>query len=170
MPPWTESRRLSATRHRPGAGVMAVGLLAIGLAACGRGSAASAPAANDQPAVATGPASTASDPGTTMPMPMPSSSAPAPSAPASPSVAASAVSIKNFAFDPQAITVKSGTTVTWTNKDEEPHTVFSSAAGLKSQVLASNQGTYAFTFTKPGTYDYNCTIHPFMHGSVTVTP
>ncbi|MFD9634623.1 cupredoxin domain-containing protein [Streptomyces violascens] len=87
----------------------------------------------------------------------------------SPSTAGS-VSIKNDAFTPKILTVKAGSTVTWTNDDEEPHTVTSDVNGpLRSPGLDTG-AVYHFTFTAPGTYTYLCTIHPFMHGTVTVTP
>jgi plastocyanin len=88
---------------------------------------------------------------------------------AGPAVAATAVSIDNFAFKPAAITVKAGTAVTWTNNDEEPHTVVDGAHDLKSPVMGNQGATFTFTFTTPGTYSYNCSIHPFMHGTVEVT-
>ena len=86
-------------------------------------------------------------------------------------VAGNAVTIKNFAFAPAALTVKVGTTVTWTNQDSDAHTVTSqgSSSPLSSAALNTGQ-TYSYTFTKPGTYAYFCTIHPFMTATVTVTP
>jgi plastocyanin len=86
-------------------------------------------------------------------------------------VAANAVAIKNFAFAPAAITVTVGTTVTWTNQDSDAHTVTSqnNSGPLGSAALNTGQ-TYSYTFTKPGTYNYLCTIHPFMTATVTVTP
>ena len=89
-------------------------------------------------------------------------------APAAP-VATSAVSIENFAFSPAAITVKAGSTVTWTNKDDEPHSVVSSDEPMRSPTLAGQANAFSHTFTKPGRYAYNCGIHPFMHGTVEVT-
>lgn len=86
-------------------------------------------------------------------------------------VAANAVSIDNFAFDSNNITVKVGTTVTWTNKDSVAHTV--TADSPSSDAPASgdiaNGQTYSFTFNKAGTYAYHCQIHPDMHGTVVVT-
>ena len=82
----------------------------------------------------------------------------------------SSVSIENFAFSPSDITVKKGTTVTWTNNDSTVHTVteIDSQNGPKSQQL--NQGDkYTFTFDQAGTFHYKCSIHPYMLGSVTVT-
>jgi plastocyanin len=89
------------------------------------------------------------------------------------------VSIKNFAFTPQTITVKAGTSVTWTNNDSAQHTV-TSADGISTSANVTsmfdsglfNQGqTFSFTFTKAGTYFYECTIHKAqaaMHGEVIV--
>jgi plastocyanin len=86
-------------------------------------------------------------------------------------VAANTVAIKNFAFAPAAITVKAGTKVTWTNQDSDAHTVTSqnNSGPLSSAALNTGQ-SYSYTFTKPGTYSYLCTIHPFMTATVTVTP
>jgi plastocyanin len=98
------------------------------------------------------------------------SSTPAPtvvSAPATVAKGPAAVEISGFAFAPAALSVPVGTKVTWTNRDEEPHTVVGS--GLHSTVLGNAGSSYSYTFTKAGTYDYNCSIHPFMHGTVTVT-
>lgn len=80
------------------------------------------------------------------------------------------VTIQNFAFNPPSITVKAGTTVTWTNKDSVAHTVTETdgQTGPSSSDVNPN-GTYTFTFSKPGTYHYHCSIHPEMVGTVTVT-
>ncbi|MEU4191835.1 cupredoxin family copper-binding protein [Kribbella sp. NPDC026611] len=90
--------------------------------------------------------------------------------PAGPAVAANSVDIKEFAFGPQSISVKVGTTVTWTNDDQDPHTVTSQNGNgpLKSSTL-QNGDKYQFKFTKAGSFDYLCTIHPFMTGTVVVT-
>ena len=77
------------------------------------------------------------------------------------------VTIQNFKFTPQDITVKVGTKVTWTNQDGAPHTVESSDGTLRSDQLEKGD-TYTYTFTKAGAYNYKCGIHPSMHGSVTV--
>ena len=82
-------------------------------------------------------------------------------------VAGNAVTIRNFAFGPQVVTVKLGTTVHWTNSDSEAHTVTGDTGAFNSPVLQPGAG-YSFTFTKPGTYSYHCTIHPFMTGTVVV--
>ncbi|MFE3189663.1 cupredoxin family copper-binding protein [Nocardia sp. NPDC059240] len=96
-------------------------------------------------------------------MSMPSTSAAA-AAPAGPN----AVNIDNFAFGPSSLTVKTGTTVTWTNKDEEPHTVVANDGSFRSPTLGTG-ATYTFTFTKAGSFAYVCSIHPFMHATVVVT-
>ncbi|MFK0376229.1 cupredoxin family copper-binding protein [Pandoraea sp. NPDC090278] len=80
-----------------------------------------------------------------------------------------AVHIDNFTFSPATLTVKAGTRVTWTNRDDEPHTVTSSS---NPRTFASGaldtDGTFAFTFDKPGTYPYYCAIHPHMTGVIVV--
>ena len=99
-----------------------------------------------------------------MPMPTMSTAGDIPSAPAT----VNAVNISNFAFAPATVSVTAGTTVTWTNRDQIAHTVSDTQNGIASPVLNQSQ-TYSHTFTKPGTYHYICTIHPFMHGTVIVT-
>lgn len=79
------------------------------------------------------------------------------------------VTITNFAFTPPNLQVKSGDTVTWTNNDEEPHTVVAEDHSFHSPGMDAN-GTFTFTFTTPGTFAYICGIHPFMRGTVVVTP
>ncbi|HET6622735.1 MAG TPA: cupredoxin family copper-binding protein [Candidatus Saccharimonadales bacterium] len=81
------------------------------------------------------------------------------------------VTIEQYAFSPATITIKAGTTVTWTNRDSVNHTVTSddgSAIKFDSGDMAQGQ-TYQFTFDQPGTYNYHCTPHPFMRGTVVVT-
>jgi amicyanin len=81
----------------------------------------------------------------------------------------SAATIQNFAFSPTPLTVKVGTTVTWTNKDNVDHTVTTTSGPVMfdSKNIASGQ-TFSYTFTQAGTYNYICTIHPFMTGQVVV--
>ncbi len=79
------------------------------------------------------------------------------------------VSIFNYKFDPATLTVPAGTTVTWTNKDEIPHTVMSSDKGFKGSGGLDTGDSYSYTFDKPGSYEYYCTLHPFMKGKVVVT-
>ncbi|MFY9767337.1 MAG: cupredoxin family copper-binding protein [Mycobacterium sp.] len=83
-------------------------------------------------------------------------------------VAGNAVSIDNFAFVPATLTVAAGSTVTWTNRDEEPHTVVANDGSFHSPGMGS-QATYSYTFPTAGKFDYVCSIHPFMHATVVVT-
>jgi plastocyanin len=77
------------------------------------------------------------------------------------------VTIKNFSFGPNAITVAAGTTVTWHNSDGEPHTVVSADGLFRSAALDTGEA-FSFKFTKAGTFKYVCTIHPRMVATVTV--
>jgi amicyanin len=79
------------------------------------------------------------------------------------------VNIDNFTFGPEKLTVKAGTTVTWKNDDDIPHTVASSTKAFKSKALDTDD-TFSFTFTTPGTYEYFCSLHPHMVGTVVVEP
>ena len=81
--------------------------------------------------------------------------------------AAGAVKIDNFSFTPSTVTVPVGTTVTWTNSDDIPHTVVSDDKVFKSKVLDTDE-KFSYTFTKPGTYPYFCSIHPKMTGQIVV--
>ena len=92
-----------------------------------------------------------------------SAAASAAQAPAS----AAEVKIDNFSFGPATLTVPAGTTVTWTNRDDIPHTVVSDDKVFRSKVLDTDE-KFSFTFTKPGTYPYFCSIHPKMTGKVVV--
>jgi amicyanin len=78
-----------------------------------------------------------------------------------------AVKIENFTFNPQRVTVKAGTTVTWINDDDIPHTVASSTKAFKSKVLDS-EDKFSFTFTTAGVYEYFCSLHPHMTGTIVV--
>ncbi len=73
--------------------------------------------------------------------------------------------IQGMVYNPASITVASGTTIKWTNKDGVAHTV-TSKTGLFDSGTISNNGTYSFTFSTAGTFQYYCTIHPTMIGSV----
>jgi plastocyanin len=92
-----------------------------------------------------------------------------PASPAPPQIAPAQIVIDNFAFAPATLTVNAGTTVTWLNRDEEPHTVMSAdqQTPFKSPALDTND-KFTFTFAKPGTYKYFCTIHSHMVGTVVV--
>lgn len=97
----------------------------------------------------------------------------APAVAATPDAAAAAqaqegtISIKDFMFSPTSITVSAGSTVHWKNLDGEPHTVSGIEAPFRSGALDQND-TFTFTFSKPGTYRYACSIHPQMVGTITV--
>ena|SRR6185312_6293608 len=88
-------------------------------------------------------------------------------APAGP-VSGNQVNIDDFAFVPLTLTVAVGTTVTWTNHDEEPHTVAASDGSFHSPGMGTG-ATFSHTFSAPGKFDYVCSIHPMMHGTVVVT-
>lgn len=84
-----------------------------------------------------------------------------------PSGASAEVTIDNFSFGPETIKVSVGTTVTWTNRDDIPHTVVSTDGVFKSKVRDTNE-KFSYTFTKAGTYSYFCSVHPKMTGKVVV--
>jgi plastocyanin len=81
--------------------------------------------------------------------------------------AAVEVKIDNFSFGPTTVTVSPGTTVTWTNRDDIPHTVVSDDKIFKSKVLDTDE-KFSYTFDKPGSYPYFCSVHPKMTGKVVV--
>jgi plastocyanin len=81
--------------------------------------------------------------------------------------AAAAVKIENFRFWPDSLDVKAGDTVTWTNADEELHALQADDGSFRSSGITGD-GTFAFTFDKPGTYAYRCTLHPQMTGKIVV--
>ena len=78
-----------------------------------------------------------------------------------------AVKIDNFSFSPATVTVPVGTTIRWTNRDDIPHTVVSDDKTFKSKPLDTDE-QFAYTFTKPGTYSYFCSIHPRMTAKIVV--
>jgi plastocyanin len=84
-----------------------------------------------------------------------------------PSAANAEVKIDNFVFGPDTLTVPVGATVTWTNKDDIPHTTVSTDGVFKSKVMDTDE-KFSYTFAKAGTYSYYCTIHPKMTGKVVV--
>lgn len=80
-----------------------------------------------------------------------------------------AVRIDNFNFTPPTLVVAPGTTVTWTNADDSPHTVREKDGKFKSAALDTDD-TFSQTFTAPGEYEYFCSIHPRMVGKIVVKP
>ena len=83
-------------------------------------------------------------------------------------VTSNTVDIKGFAFDPAAVTITKGTTVTWTNRDTAPHTVTGINNSFSSETLNEGQ-SYSRAFNETGTFEYECHIHPRMRGKVIVT-
>jgi plastocyanin len=83
---------------------------------------------------------------------------------------AQSITIKGMAFSPKDVTIKAGTTVTWTNEDSMAHAIAETdtLTGPHSPQLKTGQ-SYTYTFTKAGTYHYNCPIHPSMTATITVT-
>ena len=77
------------------------------------------------------------------------------------------VKIDNFSFGTVSLTVAAGTTVTWTNNDDVPHTVVSDDKLFKSKALDTDD-KFSYTFTKPGTYNYFCSVHPKMTAKIVV--
>jgi len=151
------SLKSHATRRFLAPGILGMVALALFLAGCGTTSATNtgAPTATTAP---TAPAATVAP-----------TSTPAP--PTAVSGSSAAVTIQNFSFSPQVITVKVGTTITWTDKDSTAHTVtsVSGPTSFNSGDLTPSGGTFKFTFTQAGTYSYHCMIHPSMTATVVVT-
>ena len=77
------------------------------------------------------------------------------------------VKIDNFSFGPDQLTVKPGTTVTWINEDDIPHTVVATNKAFRSKALDTDD-KFSFTFTTPGSYEYFCSLHPHMKAMVMV--
>jgi plastocyanin len=75
--------------------------------------------------------------------------------------------VKDFMFMPTPLTVKTGSTVTWANMDDEPHTVVSDTGLFHSGAMDTNE-SFSFKFDKPGTYHFTCSIHPRMVGTIVV--
>ncbi|MGO9934485.1 MAG: cupredoxin domain-containing protein [Steroidobacteraceae bacterium] len=75
--------------------------------------------------------------------------------------------VKDFMFTPMSLTVKAGSTVTWVNMDDEPHTVVSNTQLFRSGALDTKE-TFSFKFPEPGTYHFTCSIHPRMVGTIVV--
>jgi plastocyanin len=140
--------------------LMSAGLL---MAGCSNAGPAAGPVA--QPSVTFGSDSTPGMSGMPGMTGMPSVSG-TPSVTAPP-VPGDQVNIDNFAFAPATLTVTAGTTVTWTNHDEEPHTVAANDGSFHSPGMGTG-ATYSHTFAASGTFEYVCSIHPMMHGTVVV--
>jgi plastocyanin len=79
------------------------------------------------------------------------------------------ITINEHAFTPATLTVAKGTTVVWTNLDDTPHNVAANGKQFKSPAL-DTKDSFRWTFSEAGSFPYYCTLHPFMKGTVTVTP
>ena len=78
------------------------------------------------------------------------------------------IEIKDFAFNPQTLTVKSGEKIIWVNRDEEPHTVVSVQKQFKKSTALDTDQEFTITAGAPGTYTYFCSVHPKMTGTIVV--
>jgi plastocyanin len=78
------------------------------------------------------------------------------------------IEIKDFAFNPQKITVKPGEKITWINRDEEPHTVVSVGKKFQKSSALDTDQEFSITAGAPGTYEYFCSVHPKMTGTIVV--
>jgi plastocyanin len=130
-------------------------VLTIALAACSSSTAPSAPLATPAPTAV--PATLA-----------PTTASEAPSSAGGGGSTGTAVSIKDFAFDPPALTVKVGQEVTWTNTGVAVHTVTFDTGGTDSGNLSAG-GTFKHTFDAAGTFSYHCNIHSVMQGTISAT-
>ncbi len=89
-------------------------------------------------------------------------------APMDKTTSGTSVKIDNFSFGPATITIPAGSTVTWTNNDDVPHVVSSDDNKLFKSKALDTDDRFSFTFTKPGTYNYYCAIHPKMTAKIVV--
>jgi len=81
---------------------------------------------------------------------------------------AAEVKIDNFSFGPATVTIPTGTTITWTNHDDVPHVVTSDDNKMFKSKALDTDDRFSFTFTKSGTYNYYCAIHPKMVAKIVV--
>jgi plastocyanin len=160
---WSPARLITVAA---GAATAVATLVACGAPTDAATGTPAAPAASAPAAAAAG--GLDADPSAMPGMAMPA--APAAASAGDAPVATDTVAIQNFAFSPATVTVKAGSTITWTNSDQDPHTVTSMNNGPLHSPPMSNGDTYRYTFTAPGRYEYLCTIHPFMTATVVVTP
>ena len=75
--------------------------------------------------------------------------------------------VKEFMFAPNSLSINAGSTVTWANMDDEPHTVVSDTGLFRSGAMDTNE-SFSFKFDEPGTYHFSCSIHPRMVGTIVV--
>jgi plastocyanin len=131
--------------------LLAITIILVGICGCTQTSPI------DQP-----PAKITSSPQTTQPLTVTSIPVPRTTS----SVSANTINIANLAFDPNSITVNLGSTVRWVNRDSVPHRILF-ADGADSKILAPSQ-SWSNKFDQAGTFEYSCTIHPAMQGTVIV--
>lgn len=143
--------------------VTVTSLLSLFLAACGQGGADSSAMSKTQSAPDAPPNS-----GTeTSKMEMPVKPSPAASKELPTRSSPNEVNVENFSFQPGTLTVMAGTSVTWVNHDDVPHTVYENDKRFKSGTLDTD-AKFSYTFTSPGTYSYYCSLHPRMTGQIIV--
>lgn len=123
-------------------------------AGCVRNTPATTPAQNNVPVQ--------SSPADNLPASQPAAQSTAPQA------ASVQITVANFAFDPNSITVKAGTVVKWTNDDQVVHNIKSDNGSFPNSANLNTGDYYEFKFDKPGVYNYSCGIHPSMRGQVVV--
>ena len=78
------------------------------------------------------------------------------------------LTIDNFTFKPDAVTVPVGTRIVWVNDDDIPHSIVETTGKFHSPAL-DTEDKFSFTFDKAGSYEYFCGLHPHMKGKVVVT-
>jgi plastocyanin len=145
--------------------VIATSLLSLFLAACGQSGADSSNSSETQSTPAP---NTSTKSNTDMSkMEMPAKPSPAAGKDMPSSSTDNQVMVENFSFQPGTLTVKVGTTVTWVNHDDEPHTVNENNKTFKSGTLDTD-AKFSYKFTSPGTYSYFCSLHPRMTGQIIV--
>jgi plastocyanin len=149
----------------PTLGLIAVLACAFVVAACGTttsgaGSGGTSPTATTAPTAAS-----------TNTVPAPTNTPSGPQAAVSITTSGGAYGGGNFGFSPSSLSIKAGTTVTWTDMTGAPHTVTSDAGDPApfNGSLSGDGATFSFTFTTSGTYKYHCSIHPYMTATITVT-
>jgi plastocyanin len=143
--------------------VIATSLLSLFLAACGQNGTNSSGSTETQ----SPPAPTVSRNSNTEMSKMEMPAKPSPAAGKDMPTPSNQVMVENFSFQPVTLTVKAGTTVTWVNHDDEPHTVNENNKIFKSGTLDTD-AKFSYKFTSPGTYSYFCSLHPRMTGQIIV--
>ena len=145
--------------------ITVMSVLSLFLAACGQSGADSSGSSGTQ---STTPPNASPNPNTEMSkMEMPAKPSPSPNKDLPKGSSPNQVVMENFSFQPATLTVKAGTSVTWINNDDTPHTVNENDKLFKSGAMDTD-GTFSYKFTSPGTYSYFCSLHPRMTGQIIV--